>query len=921
MREEELQQTFDRMWNEIRGAKLYAGQPRSEASAQSVMLASRALQLATDSSSERFLLQAWRMLAYSLTANEQYEEALPYYQRAIERLEQTGEPGQAARAKLGYIAALFHTGRYDRALDVARTAEAWFEKNDDEIGFARLCTNIANLYHRLDEHMRAYRYHLMAVETFARIGDRQALAQSYLNLGNALASIDSFEKADEMYEKSEAVSLDVGMLDLCAQANYNRAYLHYLRGRYNDALQSFARLRQRFEQSGSRHYALCDLDEAEIYIQLNLSGEAATLATRAADRFQTLGLAYEKAKATAFYGVALMQMRRYSEALEAFGRAQEIFQAEGNLYWIGLLDLYRAEVHFSLERLGEAQALAVQAKAAFIQLAVPSKRILSLVLLGRVALGLNNLAAAETCTKEISTLIRDTRIPLVLFPYHVLCAQVAERRLQWDEAYRQYELAAQELEDHQARLRHDDLRVTFFKGRQHAYESLVRLALDRMDPAKALEPAYAWCERARSRGLIELLSHYAPSIQGQTGQPLLAKINQLREELSIQYARSRPEAGPTASLSNFESIALKEQELARTLREVSSMYPEYASLQQVSVATLDMLRALLPERTTLIEYFTTADEILTFIISRDDASVVRHLCTAAEVVALQERLAFQLEKSTLGRDYVAARSGLILESTKLHLRDLYRKLMAPFINRIRTPHITVIPHGTLHFLPFHAFYDGEKYLVDRYEFSYAPSASILKYCLEKADVMETSALLVGVVDENTPFVREEISALNGLFPASRVLRDQAATRAAFIESSRTSSFVHIATHAIFRQDNPMFSRFKLADGWITALDLFSMTCQTNLVTLSGCQSGMTEVTGSDDLLGLMRGFLYAGARSMLLSLWNVNDESTTALMIRFYQEWRQGAAKSAALRSAMLAVRESHPNPFYWAPFLLVGTP
>src|SRR5881628_2840935 len=113
MREEELQQTFDRMWNEIRGAKLYAGQPRSEASAQSVMLASRALQLATDSSSERFLLEAWRMLAYSLTANEQYEEALPYYQRAIERLEQTGEPGQAARAKLGYIAALFHTGRYD----------------------------------------------------------------------------------------------------------------------------------------------------------------------------------------------------------------------------------------------------------------------------------------------------------------------------------------------------------------------------------------------------------------------------------------------------------------------------------------------------------------------------------------------------------------------------------------------------------------------------------------------------------------------------------------------------------------------------------------------------------------------------------------------------------------------------------------
>jgi len=91
--------------------------------------------------------------------------------------------------------------------------------------------------------------------------------------------------------------------------------------------------------------------------------------------------------------------------------------------------------------------------------------------------------------------------------------------------------------------------------------------------------------------------------------------------------------------------------------------------------------------------------------------------------------------------------------------------------------------------------------------------------------------------------------------------------------------------------------------------------------LSGCQSGVSEVTGADDLLGLMRGFLYAGARSMLLSLWNVNDDSTTDLMTRFYEEWRQGTAKSVALRHAMLAVREIAPDPFHWAPFFLVGNP
>ena len=117
----------------------------------------------------------------------------------------------------------------------------------------------------------------------------------------------------------------------------------------------------------------------------------------------------------------------------------------------------------------------------------------------------------------------------------------------------------------------------------------------------------------------------------------------------------------------------------------------------------------------------------------------------------------------------------------------------------------------------------------------------------------------------------------------------------------------------------MFSGFKLADGWVTALDLFSMTCQTNLVTLSGCKSGMSQVTGSDDQLGLMRGFLYSGARSLMLSLWNIDDGCTAELMSRFYDAWRGGVSKSKALNIAMKAIREEYPNPFYWAPFLLVG--
>jgi len=261
----------------------------------------------------------------------------------------------------------------------------------------------------------------------------------------------------------------------------------------------------------------------------------------------------------------------------------------------------------------------------------------------------------------------------------------------------------------------------------------------------------------------------------------------------------------------------------------------------------------------------------------------------------------------------------MLESTKRHLHQLYRNLVEPLIEEIQTPHLLIVPHGSLHFLPFHALYDGEKYLIDAFEISYAPSASVLKYCLEKGAVSNGSPLLVGVSDEHTPLVWDEITRLGQLLPNARVLRDEGATREAFMEHAKTSSFLHIASHAAFRQDNPMFSSFKVADAWITALDVFSMACHTNLVTLSGCQSGLSVVTGADDLLGLMRGFLYAGARSLLLSLWHVNDESTTALMTRFYREWLKGNSKSVAVRSAMLAIRAEYPNPFHWAPFLLIG--
>src|SRR5258705_9568131 len=120
-----------------------------------------------------------------------------------------------------------------------------------------------------------------------------------------------------------------------------------------------------------------------------------------------------------------------------------------------------------------------------------------------------------------------------MFPCYLLSADIAERKEQWDLAEHFYQLAATDLELHQTRLHHDDLRVTFFKGKYRVYEALVWLSFRKLDEAESVGSAYAGSERAKSRGLIDLLSQHLPAVHGRGEQPLAAKIERLREELNV----------------------------------------------------------------------------------------------------------------------------------------------------------------------------------------------------------------------------------------------------------------------------------------------------------------------------------------------------------------------------------------------------
>jgi CHAT domain-containing protein len=210
-------------------------------------------------------------------------------------------------------------------------------------------------------------------------------------------------------------------------------------------------------------------------------------------------------------------------------------------------------------------------------------------------------------------------------------------------------------------------------------------------------------------------------------------------------------------------------------------------------------------------------------------------------------------------------------------------------------------------------------VIDSFTVSYAPSAGIFALCQRKAAVPEGALLILGVPDARAPLILDEVNAIAGILPGAELIVGPQATEQALREKGSRSRLIHIATHGNFRQDNPMFSGIRLGDAYLNLYDLYQLRLEAELVTLSGCATGMNVVSAGDELLGLIRGLLFAGAHSLLLTLWDVHDRSTSEFMTRFYQRFVDGEDKASALQGAMRELRQQHPHPYYWAPFTLTG--
>jgi CHAT domain-containing protein len=849
-------------------------------------------------------------------------EAEQYFEKAVQLFEEGGQVGEVGRTLVGEIDNLMYLSRYSEALKAAGRARAALEKAQDAGYLSTLEIALGNIYYRLNKYSESLAHYDRAQSTLENSDNVLGIASIGLNRAYVLTEMNRFDEAVRSFELTKKHCERHGMTLWAALADRGISQMHFRRGNYSTALRILENVRRKHEElEDARRVGLCDMDRAEIYLELNLFDDAATIARRAYDTFNRLGNRYEAGKCLAYVGISEFKLLKDKDAERSLLTTREIFLEEGNEVWLAVIDLWRAQLLIRQQQFSMAQELAQRAAEVFEKQQAPARAANARVLSAQSWLELDETAPALREAQKALDEIEGYYAPWVSYQCYNTLGRLKELNGSVEDAEQLYMRAIEQMESLRGNIRLDEMRMSFGRDKYQVYENIVNLKLTKGES----QTAFQFVERSKSRTLIDLLEKNLETVwdTGADESPRLQRIRQIREELNIFYSRLN-EAGATArtaasDTSTKEEIARREQELVELLREVGSEKSGWATLQSLKIPTVDEVQALLRPDEVLVEYYTIGDRFQAFIISRENFDVVRDITTTTAVRSSLKGLTFQLSKFHLQPAYVQTHGPQLLQATQYHLQELHQQLISPLQDKLRARSLVVVPHQLLHYVPFDALYDGSRYLIDSYDVARAPSVSVLKVCREKTIQNTEQDLVLAVPDEMTPSINEEVQALRELLPKGLFFVGSEAREDKLRRYGQTAGKLHIAAHGIFRSDNPMFSSLKLGDTWLNLFDIFNLQLGAELTVLSACETGMSAVWEGDELLGLARGFLYAGTPSLLVSLWTVNDRSTAKLMRRFYEGLNRSLSKSRALQEAVMAVKAEFPHPYYWAPFVLMG--
>ena len=796
-------------------------------------------------------------------------------------LEETGKPELAIE-------------RYEEALPLRRAAQ-------DRRGEAITLNNIAKAFHSMGDHQSAVDHYRRALEAAEDIADPEIRNTLHSNLGAAYRRLGDPQRARNHYEHALAAhqSEDTPNPRGLSTVLNNLAILHGDEKQYVAALALFQRALELIRTHGYKR------------------SEAPTLEN--IGRMFLVLERFDEAEAS------------LSEALQLYRETKNLRGQAGALYGIGSLEIRRGH---HLEALGRMQE------------------------------GLELARAAEDTSYVERTLLGIAQ---------------AERKLGHLHSARTHlERSLASIESRRWSINTRGLRSSFFASKMLYFELLVDIlmALHEEQPdagyaARALEVN----EQARGRALLELLFESRADLSTGFDPELLERERSLLRKIEArekyrQRTRRRHQPVPQAINVELRELQLRYDELQTEFRRLS---PRTALTQNVSLNLQEIRDKVLDDRTVLLEYSLGKERSFLWVVTKKRLrSYV--LPPRADIESAARRFHTLIERSA---KETTARSAM---------REVARELGALLLSPVEAEgllapesRLLIVPDGALGYVPFAALpiRSGsakglEVLLGANHEITHLASASALFSSrqqvggraraprsiavvadpvsdpdderLERLEIPETK-----IHDEEDPgrtaesgteqFPRLRYSSIEAKAiidltePPTRFLAQGFDASRELLESHSLAQYryVHLATHGVLNTSRPELSGVVLSlwdrngspqEGVFTLLDVFNLSLHADLVTLSGCQTILGQEIRSEGFFGLAQGLLYAGSARVLGSLWNVDDEATSVLMVAFYRRLLQeDMSPAAALAGAQRELRQSPrwAAPYFWAPFILYG--
>ncbi len=852
----------------------------------------------------------------------QFADAQPLIDQARAGYLAIGNELEAWRTTVGLMMVLGETGDYVTAIDAATTALgalAALEDDSAEIQ-AMLLQNRGICHEQIGAYDLALTDFATAANTIAPLNrpQRQAAILNnqgvlFLALGQATEALQAFQSAAALWGTGDDPVRQGGFLS-------NSGYAYWLLGTFSQSLTLLQQAYDLQQAAGLTVYAHQKLvDSGDVYRTLNLHTEADTQYAQAHTVLSEADTPYYLGRCLYGWGITAAGQGDSDEARSRLNEAVALFTQIGHGPWLAQTLLALAALDQQQGDIIAAQNSAEAALALANDNDAPLAQFSALLLLAELSLTQNRLDAASQQLAAATAVIQMLDMPPLRFRLAHMRGRIELARGNKTAALDAFQDSITEIERLRGLLEQPSLRTAYFDDKIDVYADLIALYLDDGDN----EAAFALAERAKSRTLTELMTgmvdaRLAASLPPET----VAEWEQLRADLNALYTQLLSDhGGDQRGQRAFRLINARAVQIERSLTRLQHRHElRAATAQSVTFAlTTDAIRAQLPAHTALIAYHLLHDEVMAFVLQDGHVTVKTGLASAETIHRLTEQLRVQLHRLHAGRQFTERHLAQLELSAQRVLRGLHDALFAPLRHELHHENVVIVPHGMLHRLPFHAFFDGSRYVVDDFVLSYAPSVSAFALCEQRVRRPADRVAIFGVGDAQLSGVSAEIDALARRLPHARVFRNHRADTSRFHAVAPESDWIHVACHGIFRPDNPAYSALKLHDSWLTARDIAGLRLPDALVTLSACESGVSHVNRGDEILGLTRAFLSAGASSLIVSLWLVEDAVAAEMMPYLYNALVTYPDRAVALQQAQLAIRDAYPHPFYWSPFCLIG--